>query len=648
MKLKNNFTRKLLAIWTILVCIFCVQIPASAATRAYKELNQNNPLITHRYSADPGVMVYNDTVYMYCTNDGDRPTGYTASNNYGQVNTIVCYSSKDLVNWTDHGTIPVAGTNGIAKWASNSWAPHAAYRRINGKDKFFLYFANNGSGIGVLTSDSPTGPWTDPLGHALVTSASPNCSGVVWCFDPAVFVDTDGTGYLYFGGGVPTGQDANPKTIRGVKLGNDMISLAGTPVVIDAPCSLEDAGMIKIGNTYYFSYCSNWNTGGRMSSAGIQYMTGSSPLGPFTYRGECFKNPGTFFSGSTGTNHHSIFQFKGNYYLAYHTLTLEKSANNTIYGYRSAHIDSLPVNNGSFGSVTGTMNGVNQVGTLNPYQTVQAETMSNQGGIATTNSGASGNTIVTEIGYGDWTGVKGVNFSNGLSSMTFSVRTTASTSIKVYTGSPTGTLVGTIQVPNTSNQFREVTGQLNNITGVKDVYFVFDGAMSLDYWKANGTFGSQNPTPTPTPNNGVLADGWYYIKSVHSNKYLQVTNNVGANGTNVEVGTGTGVKGQKWYLVNGSDGYITLKNGNGYMLDVMYGKNEDCTNIQTYQANGATAQEFKLMPTANASIFGVVSRCTFDTKGLDVERKSQADGANVIIYTYNGATNQQWVFEPCN
>ena len=648
--------RRLLAVCMVIVSLFWMQTPVNAATRPYKDYNQNNPIATHRYSADPGVMVYNDTVYIYCTNDGDRASGYSAKNEYGQINTLVCFSSKDLVNWTDHGTIPVAGRNGIAKWANNSWAPYAVHKTINGKEKFFLYFANNGSGVGVLTADSPTGPWTDPIGRALVTGATPNCNGVPWCFDPAAFVDDDGTGYLYFGGGVPNGQDANPRSLRAVKLGDDMTSLAGTPVVIDAPCCFEDSGINKIGNTYYYSYCSNWNTGGRMSNAAIEYMTSNNPLGPFTYRGELFKNPGVFFSGSTGTNHHTIFNFKGNYYLAYHTMTLEKAANNSTYGYRSTHIDRLPFSNGSFGNVTGTMAGVSQVGTVNPYQQIQAETMSNQGGIVTTNLGQSGNTIVTDIGNGDWTCVKGVNFNQGLSSITVSVRTSSSTSMKVYTGSPTGTLLGTIQIPNTGNQFREVTGNLSNLTGVKDVYFVFDGRMEFDYWSAvpQGVqptvtpTPTDEPTPTPIPGEHTLPDGWYYIKSVHANKYLQVQNNIGANGTNVEIGTGTGAQGQKWQLVNETDGYVTLKNGKGFMLDIAYGRDEDATNVQTYEANGMDAQLFKLVATDRTNTFGIVTKCSSDTKGLDVANKSTDEGANVIQYSYWAAANQIWTFEPCN
>ena len=95
-----------------------------------------------------------------------------------------------MVNWTDHGSINVAGSGGAAAWASNSWAPAACHKTINGKEKFFLYFANNGNGIGVLTSDSPTGPWIDPIGKPLISRNTPNCSNVTWLFDPAVLVDS--------------------------------------------------------------------------------------------------------------------------------------------------------------------------------------------------------------------------------------------------------------------------------------------------------------------------------------------------------------------------------------------------------------------------------------------------------------------------
>ena len=176
-------------------------------TASYKADGENNPLFTQRFGADPGVMEYNGRVYVYTTNDVIEydSDGKVTENTYAQVNKINCLSSEDLVNWTDHGAIPVAGTDGIAKWATCSWAPCAAHKTINGKEKFFLYFCNGGNGVSVLTADSPTGPWTDPLGKAMITRATPNCSDITWLFDPAVMVDDNGTGYLCFGGGVPDG-----------------------------------------------------------------------------------------------------------------------------------------------------------------------------------------------------------------------------------------------------------------------------------------------------------------------------------------------------------------------------------------------------------------------------------------------------------
>lgn len=152
----------------------------------------------------------------------------------------------------------------------------------------------------------------------------------------------------------------------------------------------------------------------------------------------------------------------------------------------------------------------------------------------------------------------------------------------------------------------------------------------------------------PNANYATVKDGWYYIKNTGAQKYLQAKDNKGANGQNVEIGTGTGVSGQKWYLTNVGNGYVTLKNGTGYMLDVTYGKDENSTNMQVYTANGAAAQQFKIIPTSQNNVYGIVTRCSTDTKGLDVANKATTDGANVLQYAYYGASNQTWVLESCD
>ena len=120
--------------------------------KGYKDLNQGNPCMTQRFTADPGVMEYNGRVYVYTTNDEYMySNGQVTENNYSNIKTINCMSSSDMVNWTDHGSINVAGNTGAAKWAACSWAPTAAHKTINGKEKFFLYRAISSTMLSLST-----------------------------------------------------------------------------------------------------------------------------------------------------------------------------------------------------------------------------------------------------------------------------------------------------------------------------------------------------------------------------------------------------------------------------------------------------------------------------------------------------------------
>lgn len=458
--------------------------------KSYKDLANHNPLFTQRFGADPCAMVYNDEVYIYMTNDVlEYKDGKLIENTYSQINTINCVSSKDLVNWTDHGTMSVAGSKGPASWARCSWAPTACHANINGKDKFFMYFANNGSGIGVVTSDCPWGPWTDPIRREIVSGRTPECSDVLWLFDPAVLVDDDGTGYLYLGGGVPSGKEANPGTARVVKLGKDFISLDGNPVRINPPYLFEDAGINKIGGKYVYSYCSNWNCPGNpMSNAEICYMTSDNPMGPFTFTGVAYQNQASFLSGQNGgNNHHSMFEFKGRWYMTYHARLLQNAMNicpGENLNYRSTHVDYVNVDakNGTITKSKGSAAGVAQVGTLNPFEKTEAETFAWMGGINTVYGGS--NMLVTEIDKGDWIGVAGVNFASGASFFSARVSSKSTQAIKICLDKPNGTVVGYLEVPNTNGQLKDVAAKLNTVvSGKHDLFFVFSGAFDFDFWQ---------------------------------------------------------------------------------------------------------------------------------------------------------------------
>ena len=442
--------------------------------KSWKDIKNHNPCLTQKFSADPGVMEYNGRVYVYGTNDGYLQGNKPAKNEYGRINTLNVMSSADLVNWSDHGTISVAGGGGAAKWAANSWAPTAGHKAINGKEKFFVYFANNASGIGVLVADSPTGPFTDPLGKALISRQTPNCN-VEWLFDPAVLVDKDGSGYLYFGGGVPNGKQADPQTIRAVKLGNDMTSLAGNAVNINAPWAFEDSGINRIGNTYLYSYCTNWNNG-PYGNAKIAYMTSSNPLGPFTYAGTCLNNPGDFFQ-TVGNNHHTVLEFKGKHYIFYHAEWLNKAAYGEMLGYRTTHVDVMPINGEKFGDAKGTLSGVQQVADFDPYVVNRFNTFAWQGGIEIKGLGDT----VTVFNRGDWIGVSGVNFSKGATSITINGGSQSGATLRISTESPTGPVLGYVSVPAGEN--KEATAEIKGPNGSQNLFFVASGDCSLNTWK---------------------------------------------------------------------------------------------------------------------------------------------------------------------
>ena len=458
------------------------------AASGYKPQSDHNPLMTQRYGADPYAMVYDDEVFVYMTSDNFKYSGNSiVTNSYEQIHTINCISSKDMVNWTDHGVMAVAGSSGAARWANCSWAPTAMHATVNGKEKFFLYFANNGSGIGVVTSDTPYGPWTDPIGAELVSSRTPTCNTVTWLFDPAVLMDDDGTAYLYFGGGVPQGKASDPGTARVVKLGKNYTSLDGSPKAINPPYLFEDAGANKVGDTYVYSYCSNWDcTGNPMSNAQICYMTSKDPMGPFTYKGMFLPNHSEFFQGSGGNNHHAAFKFKDKWYIAYHALLLQMKDSRLggkDLGYRSTNIDYLSVdeNTATFNKAKGTRSGVDQVQYVNPFDKVEAETMAWMAGIDTKNGGS--NMLVTTGGAGNWTGVAGVDFGEGASIISAYVSSKKEGAIKICKGKVDGDVIGYISVPNTNGQLQEVTATLTKaISGVSDIFFIYSGDFEFDYW----------------------------------------------------------------------------------------------------------------------------------------------------------------------
>jgi len=477
---------------------------------SYKPVGTNNPLMGHKFGADPFGMVDGDRVYVYMTDDHIYDSnGNVIESGYGDCKKVSVISSEDLVNWTDHGAQPVAGSvGGPATWANNMWAPCAAHKTINGKEKYFLYFADNANGIGVLTSDYPYGPWKQPSGmNSLISHSTPNCGGsiVPWLFDPAVMVDDDGNAYLYFGGGIEGLSAADPGSARCVQLGSNMISIVGEPKQIRPPYLFEDSGINKVGGKYIYSYCANFSAGGTTStnpgSGNIGYMISDNPLGPFKYVGKCFDNPGQGWGGGGGNNHHAILEFKGKYYILYHTRTLKsamRKENPVILDgmeLRSTCISEINVDtvNHKIANLSVSIMdirdaSVKQLKNFNPYQTVPGATMAWERGIETTYRERLGKYAyaTAEAKKGSWMCISNVEFGQD-GPIAFTAKVKGKGVIKVCRGNPTvnsGSALIALAEITSDRSYKTVKVPLVNIPPktVSKLYIVFSDEASLESW----------------------------------------------------------------------------------------------------------------------------------------------------------------------
>ena len=426
------------------------------------------PVMSHRYLADPGSLVYNGQVYLYNSNDDDNAVGggYT-------MHSAVCVSSSDMKNWTDHGVVFQVPAD--ASWAQNSWAPQPIQR----DGTIYLYFGNSGSGVGVASSTDPAGVFKDAKGSYLVDGSTPGASGSnSWLFDPGALIDDDGQAYLSFGGNGMT-------NARIIKLGTDLKSVSGSAAALAPNGFFEASFLFKRNSIYYFAYSTDSANGLR-----IDYMTSSSPMSGYTYRGTVAGQPPV----NNNNNHASEFLFNGQWYHAYHNRYVSTQAGISTTYKRNLGIEVLNFNtDGTIKQVTYTTDGVPQVGTLDPYVRVEAETMNAQSGIETETC-SEGGMDVTQISNGDWTRVRGVNFGTA-GAKTFSARvasTSSGGSIELHLGSLTGTLVGTCSVPSTggAQTWMTTTCNVSGATGVADLYFKFTGSgtslFNFDYWQFTG------------------------------------------------------------------------------------------------------------------------------------------------------------------
>ena len=305
-------------------------------------------LFPQDYMADPSANVFNGRLYVNPSHDWDAGECFDDDGGHFQMKDYHVLSWDDVENGevTDHGVILDVKD---VPWAEKQMWDNDA---IEKDGKYFLIIsAKDYSGVfrlGVAVADKPEGPFI-PQQHPIRGSFS---------IDPCVFKDDDGQIYCYFGGlwggqlqwsrslyhgfaAIPGkyGDDnglvdlgpapdhktqlfaqpdapALPSLV--VRMSDDVMQFAEAPrpvIILDKdgqPLKASDphrffeaSWLHKYNGKYYFSY----STG---DSHVLCYAIGDSPYGPFTYQG-------VILDPVVGwTTHHSIVEYKGQWYLFYH------------------------------------------------------------------------------------------------------------------------------------------------------------------------------------------------------------------------------------------------------------------------------------------------------------------------------------------
>lgn len=248
-----------------------------------------NPIVTDVYTSDPAVLVHEGTVYVYTGHD-EAPVGV---DDY-VMRDWLCFSSADLLTWHPHG--PLLHVDEFT-WARNGAKAGAVVERDG---RFWWYVAVNhasvdGGAIGVAVADSPTGPFRDARGSALVANDVPVETDFDHTIDPSVIVH-DGQAYLFWG----------KERCFSARLDDSMTALAGPITEIDLPEFKEGAHVHERDCWFYLSY-------GYQYPQRVAFARSRSLDGPWTFEGIVNEVP-----GNCATNRPGIVEFGGEWLFFYH------------------------------------------------------------------------------------------------------------------------------------------------------------------------------------------------------------------------------------------------------------------------------------------------------------------------------------------
>jgi len=421
-----------------------------------------NPFIKNQFTADPSARVFGNRVYVYPSHDilateGKGRIGWFCMEDYH------VFSSDNLTDWADHGMIV---TQNKVPWVRpnsySMWAPDCIER--NGK--YYFYFPTaakdtvtygRGFTIGVAVADKPEGPFIPE------TTPIRGVRGI----DPNVFIDKDGQAYLYWSQGNIYAAKLKPNMLE---LESEVFTLGELPTkgLKEGPYMFERNGI------YYLTYPHVENKIER-----LEYAIGNHPLGPFKVAGAIMDESAT----GCWTNHHSVIQFKNQWYLFYHHNDYSPKFDKA----RSIRIDSLSFNaDGTIRKVIPTLRGAGVTKASSQIQIDRFTQLSMDGAsiafLDSLNTFKGWATIFNKSGA--WVQYNSVDFgSKPFKTITANVRAVNGGVLQVRINSSDGPVIAEITIPK-SNEWKLIQAQVMKYqTGIKNLFVVLkDGIQTEIDW----------------------------------------------------------------------------------------------------------------------------------------------------------------------
>lgn len=423
-------------------------------------INANNPLVKNVGMADPHIYIFNNKVYLFATRDSSAIAKEFIMPDWN------IWTSENLIDWQLERTIkPTETYMGIS---TRCWATETAYR--NGK--YYFYFSNGNDDTGVMTSNSPTGPYVDALGKALL----PKNLTTGKEYDPTILQDDDKlkSAYIVFGHFVADNVNLQ---YRIAKLNNDMISLAENPKDIQINGDInflkgnDKPNLHKHNGLYYLS-------------AGAHYATATNIYGPYTRRG----TTGNGKYGLDGRAHGNFFEWNAQWFHTWCHFHLGKE----VAYYRESYLSYLHFkDNGEMITDTGFLaahfeTGVGQYDAT--WEKIEAEWYMAASKVDKKECPRGGFEIqaIKNNGFLYYPNIK--NLKN-CKSVTFSVSSMNSGTLEIRSGNTKGKLLGTCKITTTGSwkKYRTESCKLTNFDSSDNVCIVFKGKSNdichLDYFQ---------------------------------------------------------------------------------------------------------------------------------------------------------------------